>query len=292
MVARVITKTEVALRTDAILGEGATWDAAARRLLWVDILASRVHTFDPRTGGNTTLETPQHVGAAKPRAGGGLVVNLVDGIALYEPDGALRWLTRWTEPDSRGNDAAVDAHGHLWAGTMRYDEAPGGGRLRRVAPDGAVTPGVEATAVSNGIGWSPDGRTMYFNDSPTRRVDAFDVAPDGSISGRRAFVELPGDVPGYPDGLTVDAEGGVWVALWDGWSVRRYTPAGVLDRVVEVPVARPTACAFGGDALNDLYITSASTRLSAAELDAQPLAGSLFVLRDAGTGAPSVPFAG
>ncbi|MFG2893396.1 SMP-30/gluconolactonase/LRE family protein [Streptomyces sp. NPDC048248] len=270
----------------ARLGEGPTWDASARRLIWVDILASRVHTFDPATGRRTVLATEQHVGAAKPRAGGGLVVNLRDGVACYDADGALRWLHREVVPGRRGNDAGVAPDGSLWAGTMRYDEAPGGGTLVRVAPDGRATPQLSGVTVSNGIGWSPDGGRMYYIDSPTRRVDVFDVGPDGEATGRRPFVTVE-EGAGFPDGLTVDATGCVWVALWDGAALRRYAPDGRLDRVVELPVRRPTACAFGGRGLTDLYVTSASEGVAPGGA-----AGALLVLPAAGEGLPQPAFAG
>ncbi|WP_409234237.1 SMP-30/gluconolactonase/LRE family protein [Streptomyces sp. PA5.6] len=278
---------DVAVRAEASLGEGPTWDAAAGRLIWVDILGSRVHTYAPGDGRRTVMATEQHIGAAKPRAGGGLVVNLRDGIGLYGPGGApFTWLVRDPVPGRRGNDAAVAPDGALWAGTMRYDEAPGGGSLLRVAPDGTVTEAAADVAVSNGTGWSPDGRLMYYVDSPTRRVDVLD------FDGRRAVNLRPfahvEEGAGFPDGLAVDAEGCVWVALWDGAAVRRYTPDGRLDRTVELPVRRPTACAFGGRDLRDLYITTARTGLDRPH----PLSGSLLVVPDAGRGLPSTPFAG
>ncbi|MEU3788734.1 SMP-30/gluconolactonase/LRE family protein [Streptomyces fructofermentans] len=284
-----MTGFEVAVRAEAALGEGPTWDAGGRRLIWIDILGSRVHTYEPDTGRRTVRATGQHVGAAKPRAGGGLVVNLRDGIGLYGPDGGsegFRWLRREVVPGRRANDAAVAPDGALWAGTMRYDEAAGGGTLSRVAPDGTAETVLDDVAVSNGTGWSPDGRLMYYIDSPTRRVDVFDF--DGRhATGRRPLVSVE-DGAGFPDGLTVDADGCVWVALWDGGAVRRYTPSGRLDRVVELPVPRPTACAFGGDGLTDLYITTARTGLEAPH----PLAGSVLVVPGAGKGLPQTPFAG
>ncbi|MEU6809650.1 SMP-30/gluconolactonase/LRE family protein [Streptomyces sp. NPDC046831] len=277
---------EVAVRAAAGLGEGPVWDPAAGRLIWVDILGSRVHTFDPASGRRTVRTTEQHVGAAAPRAGGGLVLNLRDGVGLTDPDGAFRWLHHDPVPGRRGNDAAVAPDGALWAGTMRYDEAPGGGTLSRLTGDGTVEVVLDDVAVSNGTGFSPDGRLMYYVDSPTRRIDVFDV--DGEhVTGRREFASLE-DGAGAPDGLTVDADGCVWVALWDGGAVRRYTPAGALDRVVELPVPRVTSSAFGGTGLTDLYITTARTGLSAPH----PLAGSLLVVPDAGRGLPQPAFAG
>jgi sugar lactone lactonase YvrE len=284
-----MTGIEVAVREEAALGEGPTWDTDARRLIWVDILGSRVHTYDPASGRRTVLATEQHVGAAKPRTGGGLVVNLRDGIGLYEPDG-FRWLHRDPVPGRRGNDAAVAPDGSLWAGSMRYDEAAGGGTLIRVAPDGAVRTVLDDVAVSNGTGWSPDGRLMYYIDSPTRRIDVFDLdgKDDVQLPVNRRTLAVIEDGAGFPDGLTVDADGCVWVALWDGGAVRRYTPDGTLDRIVDLPVLRPSACAFGGADLTDLYITTARTGLEAPH----PMSGSVLVLPGAGKGLPQPAFAG
>ncbi|MFV0136171.1 SMP-30/gluconolactonase/LRE family protein [Streptomyces sp. HMX87] len=279
---------EVAVRAEAALGEGPTWDADAGWLIWVDILGCRVHTYDPADGRRTVRTTEQHVGAAKPRTGGGLVLNLRDGIGLVDPDGTFRPLLHDPVPGRRGNDAAVAPDGSLWAGTMRYDEAPGGGTLGRVTGDGTARVVLDDVAVSNGTGWSPDGRLMYYVDSPTRRIDVFDYdADEGRIGGRRTLAGIE-EGAGFPDGLTVDADGCVWVALWDGAAVRRYTPDGRLDRVIDLPVPRVTACAFGGADLTDLYLTTARTGLAAPH----PLAGCLLVVPGAGRGLPQPAFAG
>ncbi|MFB6815220.1 SMP-30/gluconolactonase/LRE family protein [Streptomyces sp. NPDC056347] len=277
---------DVAVPERAELGEGPTWDAATGRLIWVDILSARVHTYDPVDHRRTVLATEQHVGAAKPRKGGGLAVHLRDGIGLYDPDGTFRWLVHDPVPGRRGNDAAVAPDGSLWAGTMRYDGAEGGGNVTRVAADGTATEILPAVSCGNGMGWSPDGRLMYFIDTPTRRIDVLDVE-DGQAVRRRPFATVEQGA-GLPDGLTVDAEGAVWVALWDGAAVRRYGPDGTLDRIVPLPVRRPTACAFGGAALTDLYISTARTGLTAPH----PLSGALLVLPDAGRGLPQTAFAG
>jgi sugar lactone lactonase YvrE len=171
---------------------------------------------------------------------------------------------------------------------MRYDEAPGGGTLTRIAPDGTAAPLLTDVAVSNGTGWSPDGSRMYYVDSPTRRIDVFDVGPGDPVPVNRRPLAVVEPGAGYPDGLTVDADGCLWVALWDGGAVRRYTPEGELDRVVALPVRRPTSCAFGGAGLTDLYITSARKGLAAPH----PLSGSVLVLPDAGKGLAQPAFLG
>ncbi|WP_394434409.1 SMP-30/gluconolactonase/LRE family protein [Streptomyces sp. SGAir0957] len=280
-----MSAVEVAVRESALLGEGPTWDAEGDRLIWVDILGSRVHTYEPESGRRTVMATEQHVGAAKPRAGGGLVVNLRDGVGSYAPDGTFTWLHREPVAGRRGNDAAVAPDGALWAGSMAYDETPGAGNLIRVAADGTtVTTVLDDVTVSNGTGWSPDGTLMYYVDTPTCRIDVFDVTGEGVV-GRRELATIE-EGAGFPDGLTVDAEGCIWVALWDGAALRRYTPTGALDRVVRLPVQRPTACAFGGRDMTDLYVTTARVGLNTPS----PLAGSLLVLRGAGQGVSQPPF--
>ncbi|MFE2062459.1 SMP-30/gluconolactonase/LRE family protein [Streptomyces sp. NPDC059467] len=280
------TAYEVAVAAEATLGEGPTWDPATGRLIWIDILGSRVNTYDPSTGRRTTRTTDQHVGAVKPRANGGLVLSLRDGVALLDPDDTFRWLHHEPVAGRRANDAAVAPDGSLWAGTMRYDETTGGGTLSRVAADGSATTLLPDVTVSNGTGWSPEGRHVYYIDTPTRRVDVFDY--DGELPvNRRPFVTIE-EGAGYPDGLTVDADGCVWVALWDGGAVRRYTPTGELDRVITLPTPRTTACAFGGADLTDLYVTTARVGLDAPH----PTAGSLLVIPGAGQGVAQPAFQG
>ncbi|WP_129309333.1 SMP-30/gluconolactonase/LRE family protein [Streptomyces sp. L2] len=277
---------EVAVRAEAELGEGPTWDTATGRLLWLDILGMRIHTYDPSSGRRTVRTTEQHIGAVKPRAGGGLVLNLRDGVGLLDPDDTFRWLHHEPVPGRRANDAAVAPDGSLWAGTMRYDEAAGGGTLSRLTGAGDMRTVLPDVTVSNGTGWSPDGRLMYYADTPTRRVDVFDYDAEG-IRNRRPLVEIE-EGAGFPDGLTVDADGCVWVALWNGGAVRRYTPDGALDRVVSLPAPLTTACTFGGPTLTDLYVTTARVSLPRPT----PLSGSLLVIPTTTQGLPQPPFQG
>ncbi|PSL56874.1 gluconolactonase [Saccharothrix carnea] len=278
---------EVAVRAEAELGEAPTWDHASGTLLWVDVLGNEVHRYNPTRDDDAVLEVPQHVGAAKPRSRGGLVLNLRDGVALVDRDGVKTWLVYWARDGVRGNDAAVDPAGRLWAGTMRYDEDPGGW-LARVEPNGDAKVVLDEVSVSNGIGWSPDATLMYYVDSAERRIDVLDYDREtGQATNRRPLVEVP---RGLPDGLTVDASGAIWVALWGGAALHRYTPDGVLDREVELPVGQPTACCFGGPDFTDLYVTTARVGLSDDALS--ELAGSLLVLPGVGEGLPSAAFAG
>ncbi|PRY35243.1 SMP-30/gluconolactonase/LRE family protein [Umezawaea tangerina] len=283
---------DVAVRIQAELGEGPTWDRASSTLLWVDILAGEVHRYAPSRDDDAVLTVPQHVGAAKPRVMGGLVLNLAEGVALVDRDGTKTWLVYWARDGVRGNDAAVDAAGRLWAGTMRYDEGAGGGWLARVEPTGAAKVVLDEVTISNGIGWSPDGTLMYYIDTPEKRIDVLDYDVEtGEAKARRPLCAIEGTAGG-PDGLTVDADGCVWVALWGGAAVRRYTPDGRLDREIPLPVDQPTACCFGGDDYTDLYVTSARTGLDEGALAARPLSGSVLVLPGVGVGLPSSAFAG
>ncbi|HEY1573432.1 MAG TPA: SMP-30/gluconolactonase/LRE family protein [Pseudonocardiaceae bacterium] len=287
-----MTDVEIALRGEPALGEGPTWDVADGSLVWVDIMGASVHRFRPSSGTDEATEVRQHVGAAKPRVGGGLVLNLRDGIGLLEPGGDLRWLVYWAREGRRGNDAAVDPAGRLWAGTMRYDQATDGGFLARVEPTGRATVVLPAVSISNGIGWSPDHRRMYYVDTPTHRVDVFDYDVDmGAATDRRPLVDSWPD-GGVPDGLCVDADGCLWVADNGAGRVRRFTPDGSPDLVVEVPANQVTACAFGGADLTDLYVTTGREHFTAERAAAEPLAGCLFVAPGIGTGLATPRFPG
>jgi sugar lactone lactonase YvrE len=253
----------------------------------VDITRGDVHRFDPRSGGSTrAAHVDGTVGAIALTTDGNLLLAagmqlVLDGSVLAEVDDA---------DGVRFNDGAVDALGRFWIGTMALDESPGAGTLYRSEGRG-LAPMLAPVSISNGIDWSLDGTQMYYVDSTAQRIDvfAFDAAA-GTISDRRTFAEID-PVDGSPDGLTVDADGHVWLALWDGWALRRYRPDGTLERIVDLPVSRVTSCAFGGEDLRDLYVTSASKDLSAAELRAQPHAGALFVLRPGVAGRPANRFA-
>jgi sugar lactone lactonase YvrE len=193
-------------------------------------------------------------------------------------------------PQNRMNDGACDPAGRFWAGTMAIDERPRAGALYRLDPDLTVHTMLTGVTISNGIDWSPDGRRMYYVDSPTRRIDVFDFDPKtGAIADRRPFVEVPADA-GIPDGLTVDAAGFVWLALWGGAALRRYAPDGTLERAVPLPVSHPTSCAFGGPALDELYVTSARRDLTPDERARQPMAGGLLRLRPGVVGRPAHVF--
>jgi sugar lactone lactonase YvrE len=271
------------------LGEGPIWDAARGDLIWVDIDLGLVHRRSPGRA-DETIDVGQPVGCAVPRARGGLALGLRDGFALLAAGGGEPDIVASVEANlhsTRMNDGACDSRGRFWAGTMSLTGDTRSGALYRLDPDLSVTRVLPGISISNGIGWSPDGSQLYHIDSPRRRVDLyeFDTAA-GSIIDRRAVIPIDATL-GTPDGLTVDAEGGLWVALWGGGAVLRFSPEGVLDRRLEIPATNVTSCCFGDPDLGTLYITTAA-RGAAHE----PLAGALFAYRPGVVGLPATPFAG
>jgi sugar lactone lactonase YvrE len=220
-----------------------------------------------------------HVGFALPAADGSLIAGVGRAVVRL---GAREETLATVEPDrpaNRLNDAAVDARGRLWAGTMSTVREPGTAALYRIVEGGPATVAIAGATISNGLDWNLDATRLYYVDSTTQRVDAIDFDVErGRLGARRAFADIdPAD--GLPDGLCVDAAGGVWVALFGGGAVRRYTPDGELDLHLALPVTNPTSLAFGGPELDELFITSARHRLTPGQLDREPLAGSVLRLR-------------
>ncbi len=271
------------------LGEAPVWHAERQALYWVDILQPAVHRFDPATGRNETREFRKLVSAVLPAEGGSLFVATQDGIE--ELDFESGRLTPFVHPEqglagNRLNDAKVGPGGAVWVGSMRMDASRPSGCLYRITGDGCVTRMEGGIAVSNGLDWSPDNRTFYFVDTVPGLIYAYDCLPGtGILENRRVFASVP-EEKGRPDGLTVDRAGGVWCAVWDGWRVNRYAPDGTLDRVIELPVPRPTSVAFGGSDLDTLYVTSARTRLPATTLSEAPLSGGIFACKPGESGLP------
>jgi sugar lactone lactonase YvrE len=271
-------EAEVAVPARCELAEGPVWDAARGLLRWVDILPGRVHAFDPATGAHAWFEAGDPVGAVGLTRGGGLVLALVDRFALCDHDGqALRPLGELIVDRSviRFNDGKPDPWGNFCAGTMAWDEQGGPPcSLYRLSPDGAVTELFGGVGLSNGLDWSDDRRVFYYADSLAGGVDVFATDPDtGALSGRHRFVTVPA---GLPDGLTLDAEGCLWLAVWGSGELHRYTPDGRLDTVVTLPATQVTSAAFGGTDLSILYITTARENFTPADLAAQPQAGHIF----------------
>lgn len=267
--------------------EGPVWSERWGGLRWVDMLAGDVLSLRD----DESIER-RHVGAVaavvRPRRGGGAVIGVERGFALEAPDGTLSYLEElWTHDNVRMNEGGCDPDGRFYCGSMAYDMAPGAGSLYRLDPDGSVRVVVEGVTISNGLEWTPDGSRAYYSDTGTSRVDVFDYDRESGLTDRRPFVEISDD--GGPDGLTVDAEGGVWLALYNGGAVHHYSSEGVLDEVVEVAARQVTACTFGGPDLDELFITTSRENLEPGD---DPLAGSLFRAVPGVSGLPVREFAG
>jgi len=286
-------EVELVLDARADLGEGPSWDVAEGCLIWVDIPPGVVHRFEPRSGDDERFEIGQPVGAAVPASDGRILVAVSNGFSFGRNREAMLERIADVEADlseTMMNDGKCDPSGRMWAGTKDAVGMRPVGSLYRLGSDRAPKRMVTGVAISNGLGWSLDGRTMYYIDSPTHRVDAFTFDPDsGDLSDRRPLVEFP-EAFGLPDGMTVDEEGFLWVAFYGGSAVRRIDPEGAVRSVVELPVSQVTSCAFGGADLSELFITSARSDLSDAALADQPHAGGVFRLAPGVHGLPQRPF--
>jgi sugar lactone lactonase YvrE len=286
---------ELVLDAGADLGEGPSWDASAQRLIFVDITRGVVHRFEPRTGSTASIDVGQPVGAAVPTTSGQVALAVEDGFSILDP--VTEQVTRIADvevevPETMMNDGKCDPAGRFWAGTKDIDGHRPLGSLYRFDADHTVVPVVSGVTISNGLGWSRDHRSMYYIDSPSHGIDVFDFEMEGgSVSGRRRLVDLPREW-GLPDGMTVDEEGFLWVAFWGGSAVRRIAPDGRVVSVVRLPVSQVTSCAFGGEDLLDLYVTTARSTLASDQLREQPSAGGLFRIRPAVPGVAEHPFVG
>jgi sugar lactone lactonase YvrE len=270
-------------------GEGAFWDAANNRLLLVDLLAGTVVAVDA-DGATRRHKLAKVAAAIRARRGGGYVLATENQFVLLGPDLTEETALHpvFTDPLIRMNDGGCDPQGRFYCGTMAYAETPGAGTLYRLDPDGSVSVTLREVTISNGLQWNRMGDTVFYADTPTGRVDSFDFDPaSGAFTDRRTFTEISGG--GYPDGMAIDEEDGIWVALWGGSAVHRYDKAGRLDLVVDLPVSNVTACAFGGPELQTLFITTSRQGL---DEDDQPEAGAVFRYEAGIRGAPQHAFAG
>ena len=286
---------ELVLDARAEIGEGPVWDHREQRLYWLDVTRGIVHSFDVESGSDESFEVGQHVGALALRRTGGFVLAVRGGFAAFDPrTGRIEDIadTEAANPTNRMNDGKVDSRGRFWAGSMAYAERGQEGSLYRLDRDHSVKKMLTGLGISNGLGWSPDDETMYHVDSPAQGIDAYDFEPDtGRITNGRRLVHIE-NAEGTPDGMTVDTEGCLWVALWNGSEVRRYRPDGRIDAEVRLPARQVSSCTFGGPALRDLYITTAMRGLSPQELRQQPGAGGLFRHQPGVGGMPSTLYEG
>lgn len=288
---------QLVLDAQAELAEGPGWDPQRGELAWVDILAGHLHRWDASTGIDHCLPLQEPVGAIARRVSSGFVAALGSGFAVVEDDGTIERLgdTGIGQSGMRMNDGKCDSAGRFWAGTMAYALTPHAGALHRLDTSRHARPVLQGLTLSNGLGWSPDDSLMYLIDSqspggPTLTVFDFDAAR-GEIDHPRVLLRFPDD-GAVPDGLAVDVEGCLWIAMFGGGEVRRYTPEGCLDRTVAVPASQPTCCTFGGPNLTDLYITTARIGLTPEQLAGQPHAGGIFCAPSTVRGLPANRYRG
>ncbi len=293
------------IETGAILGESPVWSMRDAALYWVDIKAPAIRRFDPVSGSNDMWPVAQEIGSIVLRQEGGLAAALRDGFANIGANmTTLEWITdpELDKPLNRFNDGKCDRQGRFWSGTMHdphgppesYFEREPVGVLYRLDGDHSCHAMADGILVSNGLAWSPDGTVMYFTDSPRRTIWAYDYdTATGDLGDRRIFAEIPKEPGrGTGDGATVDAEGCYWSAEFRGSRLVRYRPDGAVEQTIDLPVSRPTSCAFGGDGLATLFVTSAKIMLNAAELAAEPHAGALLALDVGVCGLPEAEFPG
>ena len=276
-------EVQLEFKTRALLGEGAIWNYKTQELYWVDILGKKLNIYNPKNKSNRAFPVPYRIGTVVPQTDSTAVIGLDNGIYILNTGhGGLRQLSNVEEEilTNRFNDGKCDPNGNLWIGSMHLEETEPVASLYKVAPNGETTKMLDNITISNGIVWSSDGSTMYYIDTPTSQIKAFDFnLRTSTISNERVVVEVePAD--GYPDGMAIDAEDMLWVGLWNGNAVARYNPntGKMLDKI-EVPAHNVTACAFGGENLDMLYITTARIDMSEDEVAQYPLAGSIFSVK-------------
>ena len=289
-------RVEVVTECQATLGEGAIWSDRDQSLFWVDILEGQVHVFEPATQYARSYDVGQFVGTVVCRRAGGLLLALHRGLALFDLASSQLDVIHEqvsSSPHHRFNDGKCDPAGRLWVGTIAMDGSTGSSALYRLDPDRSVRCVCTGITNSNGIAWSHDQKTMYYIDTPTRQVCAFDYdIGSGDIFNRRVAFTIAAGL-GYPDGMTIDAAGKLWIALWGGSCVSRWDPlSGELLATVRLPVTQVTSCAFGGPDLRELYVTTARLGLDESAIRNEPLAGSLFCAELDVAGVPAFEFAG
>jgi sugar lactone lactonase YvrE len=286
---------DVVLPHHCLLGEGPVWDAKRKVICWVDILQGEIHEYSPQSKSHKTIAVHKMIGAAVICTDGNFAVALRNGLGFVNRESGEVTMIADPEndiPGNRFNDGKCDPAGRFWAGTMSHTDEPEKGSLYVLDTDLSVTKKIANVSISNGLAWSLNEQTFYYIDTPTYTVVAYDYDKStGEISNKRIVISIPME-DGSPDGMTMDNQGMLWVAHWDGWQITRWDPnTGEKLFHFQMPVARVTSCAFGGENLEDLYITSARIGLTEAQLTEQPLAGSLFVIKNIGyTGLESFEF--
>lgn len=281
---------ELYIDASATLGESPAWDAKTQTLYWIDILERRVYA-----GRKPILQLDHYVGCLAPRRNGGLIIAQRSGIWALEPN--MKRLRKLGAPrrefaGNRFNDGKCDPRGRFLAGTMDHSEKEATGALYSFTPEGKITRLLKGLRISNGMAWSPDGRTLYFTDTPTRKIRAFDYdLKTGQIANSREIIHFDKSF-GFPDGMTTDSDGNLWIAMWGGGRVSQWKPDGTLLAQFGVPAPNVTSCVFGGPAMNELFITSALVGMDKTGFKRFPQAGAIFRMETNVTGMPTYEFAG
>ena len=275
-------KPVVVVEPTCLLGEGPVWDAVQKVICWIDIVNGEIHEYSPEKKIHKTIPVHQMIGTIAVCKDGNFVAALQNGFAfINRQSGEIKMINDPENhlPNNRFNDGKCDPAGRFWAGTMSLTDEPDKGNLYSLEKDGRIKKQIGNVSISNGIAWSIDETILYYIDTPTFEIVAYNYEKStGLISNKKVIIKIDKE-EGAPDGMTIDTEGMLWIAHWDGWQVTRWNPAtGQKLLAIKLPVARVTSCTFGGDNLEDLYITSAKVGLSEAALKMQPLAGSLFII--------------
>jgi sugar lactone lactonase YvrE len=292
--APIITEAQQIIRAQATLGEGAIWNPLDQKLYWVDILGCMLHIYDPETGHGRTFPTGDYVGTVVPETKETVLLALQTGIHRMDTNTGVLTLLNNPLPGApvRFNDGKCDPSGRFWVGTLYMDGTRGSSKLYRFDPDRSIHEMLHEISISNGIVWSADKKTMYYTDTPTSCVEAFDFDDEtGKISNPRIILRIP-EEDGFPDGMTIDSEDNLWIGMWGGGSVNCYDPkAGTLLQQIKVPAPHTTSCAFGGPEFKTLFITTARAEMDEETLTKFPQSGDVFMAQPGASGVPAHCFA-
>lgn len=274
---------EIVVEHSCLLGEGPVWDAANNTILWLDILKGEIHQHNILSGKHSIFRAGEMIGCIAPRENGGFIAGMENGIAFIDvTTNTIKYIANPEEGlENRFNDGKCDVAGRFWLGSMAKSEEKNRGNFYVMESDLSIKKKITNVSISNGLAWNADNTLLYYIDTPTNHVVAFDFnIENGELTNRHIAIDVTQE-QGFADGMTIDEEGMLWIAFYDGWRVARYDPrTGKLLQQVKLPVANVTCCTFGGDNLNDLYITTASKGLSQEALAKQPHAGKLFVVKN------------
>ena len=291
---KLIATASLVYNTNALLGEGAFWDTQNKMLYWIDIEGKKLHLFNPSNSTNRTIQLPQRIGTVVPQNDTTVVMGLEDGIYKLNINTQALTLLSPVEKEAtynRFNDGKCDPNGNLWIGSMHLEQSAPRGKVYKIAPSGKTTMMIDTVTISNGIVWSKDSKTMYYIDTPTGEVRAYDFNPKTSTISNPRVVITVAPKYGYPDGMAIDSNDHLWIGMWNGNAVAKYDPkTGTLLGKIAVPAHNVTSCAFGGQNLDQLFITTASVDMTPKEQEKYPLAGSLFIANPGVKGVKSIRF--